>query len=39
MSSSLERASKLYNENLSTYVRLMLRRSFGRLMVRYIPSG
>ena len=30
----LERAKGLYEENMSTYVKLMLRRSFGRLMVR-----
>ena len=33
----LERAKGLYDENLSTYVRLVLRRSFSRLMVsRYV---
>lgn len=29
----LERAKGLYEENMSTYVKLMLRRSFGRMMV------
>ena len=29
----LERARASYDENMSTYVRLLLRRSFGRVMV------
>jgi hypothetical protein len=31
----LERARGLYEENLSTYVKMILRRSFGRLMVSW----
>ncbi len=30
----LERAKGLYDENMSTYVKLMLRKSFGRMIVR-----
>ena len=30
----LERARGMYQDNLDTYVKAMLRRSFGRLMVR-----
>ncbi len=34
----LERAKGSYEENMSTYVKLMLRRSFARLMVRQITA-
>ena len=30
----LERARNLYEENMQAYVKIMLRRSFGRMMVR-----
>jgi hypothetical protein len=30
----LDRAQGIYDENMSQYIRLMLRRSFGRLIVR-----
>jgi hypothetical protein len=29
----LDRAQGIYDENMSQYIRLMLRRSFGRLIV------
>ena len=29
----LERARGMYDDNMSTYVKMMLRRNFGRLMV------
>lgn len=33
-----ERAKGLYDENMASYVKLILRRSFGRLMVSLVPS-
>lgn len=30
-----ERARGLYDENMASYVKLMLRRSFGRMMVSF----
>jgi len=35
----LDRAQGIYDENMSQYIRLMLRRSFGRLIVRLIYEG
>jgi hypothetical protein len=32
----LDRAQGIYDENMSQYIRLMLRRSFGRLIVRLL---
>jgi len=35
----LDRAQGIYDENMSQYIRLMLRRSFGRLIVRLLAVG
>ena len=35
----LDRAQGIYDENMSQYIRLMLRRSFGRLIVRLLFVG
>jgi hypothetical protein len=35
----LERAKGLYEENMSTYVKMILRRSFGRFMVSWEEGG